>query len=111
MPGAARPSAHRTWRQAAPAPFTLTPIYLDYNATAPLHPVAREAMLSAMEAWPGNPSSPHAHGQAARNALEEARAGLAGLLGFARREVIFTSGGTESDNLAIAGTARALKAK
>lgn len=79
----------------------MTPIYLDYNATAPLHPAAREAMLSAMEQWPGNPSSPHAHGQAARNALEEARAGLAGLLGFERREVIFTSGGSESNTMVL----------
>lgn len=83
------------------APTDPSPIYLDYNATAPLHPAAREAMLSALDAWPGNPSSPHAHGQAARNALEEARAGLAGLLGFARREVIFTSGGSESNTMVL----------
>ena len=74
-------------------------IYLDYNATAPLHPAARERMLAALDGADGNPSSPHAFGQQARNLLEEARAGLAGLLGFRRREVLFTSGGSEGNNL------------
>jgi len=75
------------------------PIYLDYNATAPLHPAARERMLAALETWPGNPSSPHRFGQAARDALETGRASLAALLGCGRREVLFTSGGTEGNNL------------
>ena len=74
------------------------PVYLDYNATAPLLPAARERMLAALEALPGNPSSPHRYGQAARDALETARAQLAALVGAGRREVVFTSGGTEGNN-------------
>ena len=80
------------------APESPEAIYLDYNATAPLHPAARERMLAAWEAVPGNPSSPHRFGQAARDALETARAHLAALLGWSRREVVFTSGGTEGNN-------------
>ena len=75
--------------------------YLDYNATAPLLPEAREAMLRAFDTRPGNPSSPHAFGQAARDALETAREALAARLGFTRREWLFTSGGTESNNAAL----------
>lgn len=74
-------------------------VYLDYNATAPLHPAARQRMLAAMDACCGNPSSPHAFGQAARDVLETARARLAELLGFTRRELLFTSGGTEGNNM------------
>lgn len=74
-------------------------IYLDYNATAPLLPVARERMLAALDDFPGNASSPHGEGQAARDALEQARARLADLLGFTRREVLFTSGGSEGNNM------------
>ncbi len=74
-------------------------IYLDYNATAPLLPAARERMLEALDEFPGNASSPHGEGQAARDALERVRAGLAELLGFTRREVLFTSGGTEGNNM------------
>ena len=73
------------------------PIYLDYNATAPLLPAALEAMTAALRDLPGNPSSPHGAGRAARDALEAARAGLARLLGCSRREVYFTSGGSESN--------------
>lgn len=74
-------------------------IYLDYNATAPLLPAARKRMLEALDAYPGNASSPHGEGQAARDALERARAELAELLGFTRREVLFTSGGSEGNNM------------
>jgi cysteine desulfurase len=77
------------------------PAYLDYNATAPLLPAARDALLRALDERPGNPSSPHAFGQAARDALETARAALAERLGFTRREWLFTSGGTESNNAAL----------
>ena len=75
------------------------PIYLDYNATAPILPAAKERMTAALEALPGNASSPHRFGQAARAALEADRARLAALLGFGRREVCFTSGGSEGNNL------------
>jgi cysteine desulfurase len=80
---------------------TSAPVYLDYNATAPLLPAAREAILCALDDRPGNASSPHAFGQAARDALESHRAALAGHLGFSRREWHFTSGGTESNNAAL----------
>lgn len=71
------------------------PVYLDYNATAPILPEAREAMAAALETFPGNPSSPHGFGQEAKEQLESARRGLAALLGFNRRELYFTSGGSE----------------
>ncbi|QGM44543.1 cysteine desulfurase family protein [Methylocystis heyeri] len=74
--------------------------YLDYNATAPLRPQAREAMLSAFDAL-GNPSSTHAEGRAAREVLERARRVLAGGLGAAPRNLVFTSGATEAANLAL----------
>ncbi len=73
------------------------PVYLDYNATAPLLPAALERMQAALRDLPGNPSSPHAFGQAARDALETARAGIASRLGCSRRELTFTSGGSESN--------------
>jgi cysteine desulfurase len=79
--------------------------YLDYNATAPLLPAARQAMVDALARWPGNPSSPHQAGQAARSALEDCRARIAALLGLARREIIFTSGGSEANNLLLRGMA------
>jgi len=76
------------------------PIYLDYNATAPLRPAARAALLAALEA-PANPSSVHAYGRAARRIAESAREQVAALVGAAPKRVIFTSGGTEANNLAI----------
>ncbi len=82
-----------------------TSIYLDYNATAPVLPAAQTAMVDALTRWPGNPSSPHQAGQAARAALEDCRARIAGLLGLARREIIFTSGGSEANNLLLRGMA------
>ncbi len=86
-------------------------VYFDYNATTPLDPVVREAMLPFLgEIW-GNPSSIHHVGRRARAILDEAREGAAQALGCKPSEVIFTSGGTESANLAILGTARQLKPK
>lgn len=76
-------------------------IYLDYNATAPLRPEARAAMLAALDAV-GNPSSIHADGRAARGLVEGARREVAALAGANARDVIFTSGGTEAANLALA---------
>lgn len=75
--------------------------YLDWNASAPLRPEARAAMLSAMEGV-GNPSSVHAEGRAARSALEKARGEVAALAGCAPEQVIFTSGATEGAALAAA---------
>jgi cysteine desulfurase len=75
--------------------------YLDYNATAPLRPEVREAMTSAL-LLTGNPSSVHEEGRAAHAAIEAARAKVAKLAGAAPKDVIFTSGGTESNALALA---------
>jgi cysteine desulfurase len=82
-------------------------IYLDYNATTPLAPEAFAAMRPFLETHFGNPSSIHAAGREARAAIDDARDRLAKLLGAKPHEIIFTSGGTESDNLAIIGLARA----
>lgn len=75
-------------------------IYLDWNATAPLRPEARAAMTSALELV-GNPSSVHAEGRAARRLVEQARAEVAAAIGADARNVIFTSGGTEANSLAL----------
>jgi len=86
-------------------------IYFDYNATTPLDPQVREAMLPFLgECW-GNPSSVHHVGRKARAFLDEARERAAKVLCCKPNELIFTSGGTESVNLAIFGTARLLKSK
>ncbi len=80
------------------------PVYLDHNATTPVHPEVRDAMLPWLgDAW-GNPSSSHAYGRSAAAALAEARERIAALVGARADEIVFTSGGTESDNLAILGT-------
>jgi len=80
----------------------MTAVYLDHAATTPMHPVAVEAMTAAL-ATVGNASSLHTAGRAARRRMEEARESLAGLLGARPSEIIFTAGGTESDNLAVKG--------
>jgi cysteine desulfurase len=81
-------------------------IYLDYNATTPLCEPARTAMLPFLDGKFGNPSSIHAAGREARAAVDDARDQLANLLGAKAHELIFTSGGTEANNLAILGLAR-----
>ena len=86
-------------------------IYLDYNATTPLCEPARTAMLPFLEGKFGNPSSVHAAGREARAAIDDARDGLADLLGAKPHELIFTSGGTEANNLAILGLARSRTAR
>jgi cysteine desulfurase len=80
-------------------------LYFDHNATHPLSPTARRVWLDAVEKFPANPSSPHRLGQRAEKALEEARERLAGMLGCRAEEIAFTSGATESANMALAGEA------
>jgi cysteine desulfurase len=84
------------------------PMYLDYNASCPLHPEVAEEVCRAIREEFGNPSSVHAYGQRAKAALDRARAAVAALLGAAPAEVVFTGGGTESDNFAIRGAAESL---
>jgi cysteine desulfurase len=83
------------------------PVYLDNAATTPVDPLVLEAMLSHLGGGRGNPSSLHAPGAAARDAVEEARESVATLLGAYPQEIFFTGGGTESDNLAVLGLAHA----
>ena len=78
-------------------------LYLDYNATTPIAPSVQEAMLPLLVEHFGNPSSNHAKGRAAAEAVEDARGHLAVLLGCDPDEIVFTSGGTESNNLALQG--------
>src|SRR5262245_8352077 len=74
--------------------------YLDWNATAPLRPEARAAITAALD-LPGNPSSVHAEGRQARQVLDEAREKIAALVGADPRNVVFTSGGTEANVMAL----------
>jgi cysteine desulfurase len=78
-------------------------IYLDYNATTPVDPRVLDAMLPFLRDDYGNPSSLHWFGQRARAAVEEARARVAGLVGAEPAEIVFTAGGSESDNMALRG--------
>jgi cysteine desulfurase len=84
-------------------PDTEHPIYLDYNATTPVAPEVLEAMLPYLREEFGNPSSTHPYGRRARAAVERAREQVARLLDASPEEILFTSGGTEANNLAIRG--------
>ena len=84
-------------------------IYLDYNATTPIDPAVAEAMLPYVHGLFGNPSSGHSFGLAARQGVDRARQQVAGLLGCAEDDLIFTSGGTEANNHAIKGVAEAYR--
>ena len=79
------------------------PVYLDHAATTPVAPEVRAAMLPYLGEVFGNPSSAHAAGRLAREAVDEARARVGAAMGCAPAEVVFTSGGSEADNLALRG--------
>lgn len=83
------------------------PIYLDFNATTPLHPQVLEAILPYLQAYFGNPSSSHPYGLVTKEAVEAGRGQVAALLNCTPQEIVFTSGGTESNNSAIRGVAAA----
>jgi cysteine desulfurase len=86
-------------------------IYLDHAATSPLRPPVLEAMLPYLTRYAGNPSSLHTAGRRARQGVDEARETIAGRIGALPREIVFTAGGTEADNLAIKGVAWAATAR
>jgi cysteine desulfurase len=85
-----------------------SPIYLDYNATTPVAVEVLESMLPYLVEHFGNPSSSHSYGKKAAQAVHEARASVASLLGAATDEIVFTGSATEANNLALLGVARAL---
>ena len=87
------------------------PIYLDHAATTPLRREVLDAMLPLMTESFGNPSSAHTYGRAARAALDDAHERVAKRLNAGGREIVFTSGGTEANNLALKGAAWAGKAR
>src|SRR5262249_6839386 len=91
--------------------LTMARIYLDYNASTPIDPAVIAAMRPFLEGHFGNPPSGHWAASRARSALEEARSQVAGLLGAENGEIIFTSGGSEANNMALTGVAWALKHK
>jgi len=86
-------------------------IYLDYAATTPVHPDVLEAMLPYFNQSFGNPSAIYSYGQEARSAVDQARESLAALIGCRSEEIIFTSGGTEADNMALTGVLMANEKK
>jgi cysteine desulfurase len=85
------------------------PVYFDHNATTPLEPAVLEAMLPYLSTQFGNASSRHEYGRAARRAIDEARGRVAAAIGAHPTEVLFTSGGSEANNLFIKGAAACLK--
>ncbi|HMI43496.1 MAG TPA: cysteine desulfurase family protein, partial [Gemmatimonadaceae bacterium] len=84
-------------------------IYFDHNATTPIDPAVGEMVVRVMTEEFGNASSVHHFGQRAKAVLDEARSSVAALIGAEPSEIVFTSGGTESDNLALRGVAEALE--
>ena len=82
----------------------MNPIYLDYNATTPVDPAVADAVSHALRELWGNPSSSHAYGKAAHDAVEIARGQVAALIGAQPDEIVFTGGGSEASNQAIKGT-------
>jgi cysteine desulfurase len=88
---------------------TVQRIYLDHNATTPLLPAVIDRMTAVLREEFGNPSSVHHFGQQAKAAVDDARSDVGALIGADPSEVLFTSGGTEADNIAIRGAAEALE--
>ena len=86
-------------------------IYLDHNATTPVHPLVRDAMVRVLTESVGNPSSVHYYGQRAKAVIDDARAAVAGLIDADPGDIVFTSGGTEADNLAVRGALEARAAQ
>src|SRR5258708_30615870 len=84
-------------------------VYFDYNATTPLSPNAADAVMRTTRDVFGNASSVHRFGQQAKAALDDARSAVAALVNGDPSEIVFTSGGTESDNFAIRGAAEAIE--
>jgi cysteine desulfurase len=99
-----RPARMEAFHLAGLCSVDPDPIYLDYNATTPLVPGVIDAMLPYLREHFGNPSSRHVYGRRAHDAIERARSEVAALIGGDADEIIFTSGGTEANNLAIRGT-------
>ena len=91
------------------APASVERIYLDHNATTPVHPDVADSLSAALREEFGNPSSVHHFGQRAKAVVDQARSAVAALIGADPSEIVFMSGGTESDNFAIRGTAEALE--
>lgn len=89
----------------------MKPIYLDYNASTPIDPEVIDEMLPYLRGRFGNPSSSHLYGRQAKKGIEEARRRMAGLINAKASEMVFTSGGTESNNIALCGTAFANRKK
>src|SRR5262245_48009018 len=89
----------------------MEPVYLDHAATTPVRADVLEAMLPFLATAWGNPSSSHRFGRAAKAGLEQGKREVAEALGVEPNQVIFTSGGTEADNLAVIGAALAARAK
>src|ERR1700745_630844 len=87
----------------------MRPVYLDYNASTSIDPAVAAAMRAFLDGEFGNPSSGHWASMPAKAALEQARGQVAALIGAAPDEIVFTSGGSEANNLAIKGTVFALK--
>ena len=85
------------------------PVYLDHNATTPIDPVVLEAMLPYLGEQFGNASSRHEYGRAARRAIDQARSQVAMAVGAHASEVVFTSGGSEANNLFIKGAAGCMR--
>jgi cysteine desulfurase len=87
------------------------PIYLDYNATTPVDPGVVEVMLPYLREHFGNPSSAHAYGAETKRAIERARVQVAALIGCGAEEILFTSGGSEANNMVIKGVAASLRSR
>jgi cysteine desulfurase NifS len=111
LPALQEHEATNVLSQTVPVRKTTRKVYLDHNATTPMHPEVLQKMMPFLEGNFGNPSSIHTDGRLARKAVEEARRSVADLLNCTARRIIFTSSGSEADSLAIMGTVRAMGRK